>query len=48
MIVLSMLCSMIILVYEFGNDGLARQRFSGDGLFYNGMKKEDGDYSVCR
>ena len=48
MIVLSMLWSMIVLVYKFGNGGLGRQWFIDDGLIYNEMKKEDCDYSVCK
>ena len=48
MIALSMLWSMIVLVYEFGNGGLGRRWFIGDGLIYGEMKREDRDYSVCR
>ena len=48
MIALSLLWSMIVLVYKFGNGGLDRQWFIGDGLIYDEMKKEDCDYSVCR
>ena len=48
MIALSMLWSMIVLVYVFGNGGLGRQWFIGDGLIYDEMKREDRYYSVCR
>ena len=42
MIALSLLWSMIVLVYEFGNDGLGRRWFIGDGLIYDLRWNEKG------